>query len=630
MSSRLLKDFYLDSYAFVALSVAFSAFEQVTTGTNISTGYLRDITTPGPSAIKKLGSSTFSNLRFIVPGSMLKFIPPAGKLFLAENNELVDQAVAPVSAKDSIWCKVVNVIGDGTAQGTGLLTNNQGPVILNQQVPTGAIADTVVPKFVGGLEDSVKNKVIDLIFSNKNFALRYDTSTTSWKIVNESNIDKRSPFSLGKTGEQSNQQLDASWIVLFETDGESYSVTYRALRYVFESEKEMRFFFDSSDKVYDQSTGKVVRDKILVMGINTKPDSLQPFNQNFEWEIVNEYLGTDGYIDTKKISISFYDSDEDGVVDDPEIFKKIIEPSVNTLTKFVFQKRQTSLDGVTDYYYFDNTNGTIKVYTTQDQVPLTLNDGQLVYIIRENLVKIFKKSSTTFTITNEYRGYFGRGNIKFQYVHSADSNARLDPAATNIVDIFMLTKTYDVNFRRWLSGEVKTKPLPLSSDALYTSFGEDLDKVKAISDEIIYHPAKYKPLFGSLAPISLQATFKVVKASGIVVSDNDIKAGVITAINEFFAIENWDFGDTFYFGELAAYVIKKLTPNLVNLVIVPKQESLAFGSLFEVNSNADEILISCATVDDIEIISEITAARINSTGTVLTSVPVQNNDITSS
>jgi hypothetical protein len=235
----------------------------------------------------------------------------------------------------------------------------------------------------------------------------------------------------------------------------------------------------------------------------------------------------------------------------------------------------------------------------------------------------------TFTITNEFRGFSGRDNIKFQYIHAADYSARIDPAATNIIDIYMLTKTYDVAYRRWLTGELMTRPLPLSSDALYTNFSTDINKVKSISDEIIYHPAKYKPLFGSNAAAPLQATFKVVKNSNVVISDNDIKSSVITAINEFFALENWDFGDTFYFGELSAYVIQKLSPNLVNIVIVPKQQNLAFGSLFEIKSNADEILISSATVDDVDIISEITAARINAGGTVLTSIPLQNNNIES-
>ena len=623
LASRLVKDFYLDSYAFVSLSVAFAEFVAVTQETNRTTGYIKGI---NELAIKKVGSSTYSNLRFILPNAMLKFVPPEGYLF-GENNALIPVASAPVTAKNKIWAKVVQVVGDGTARNTGVLASGYGPIVLNETIPSpvtvgnttyNAILDTAVPKFVTALEDSVKNKVIDLIFSNKNFALRYDSENTIWKIITESNIDKKSAFSLGNTGDLSNQQKDASWIVLFETDGEVYTVTYRGLRYVFESEKQMRFFFDGSDKVYDPSTGKVVKDKISVLSVNTEPDALTSFNQNFDWEIVNEYLGSDGYIDTKKISISFFDTDEDGVVDDPEIFKTIVRPDVNNTQKFVFQKRQTSLDGATDYYYIENASDLIKVYLSQDQVPLNLSDGQLVYVINENLIKKFNYNSTSFSISTDYKAFVGRSGIKFQYIHAADSSSRIDPSATNIVDVFLLTKSYDTEYRRWLNGELVTKPLPLSSDALYVSFGTDLNKVKSISDEIIYHPAKYKVLFGTGADAGLQAVFKVVKNPNVVVSDNDIKTGVITAINEFFALENWDFGDTFYFGELSAYIMKQLSPMLSNIVICPKQQDLVFGSLFQITSNADEIFVSSATVDNIEIISEITAARINSTGSVLT------------
>jgi hypothetical protein len=192
----------------------------------------------------------------------------------------------------------------------------------------------------------------------------------------------------------------------------------------------------------------------------------------------------------------------------------------------------------------------------------------------------------------------------------------------------MLTKSYDTAYRRWLKDEV-AKPLPPSSDALYISFGEQLNSVKAISDEVIYHPVKYKNLFGGKADTSLQATFKVVKNSSLVISDNDIKTGVVDAITEFFSIENWEFGDTFYFGELATYIMSKMSPKIANIALVPKDPSLAFGSLYEIQSNSDEIFASTVSVDDVEIISEITAARLNASGAILTSTGNSNTGIVS-
>jgi hypothetical protein len=63
-------------------------------------------------------------------------------------------------------------------------------------------------------------------------------------------------------------------------------------------------------------------------------------------------------------------------------------------------------------------------------------------------------------------------------------------------------------------------------------------------------------------------------------------------------------------GELTTYILNSTAPDLSNIVIVPKQSSQVFGSLFEIQSRSDEILISGATVDDIEIVTAITASEI--------------------
>jgi hypothetical protein len=154
-----------------------------------------------------------------------------------------------------------------------------------------------------------------------------------------------------------------------------------------------------------------------------------------------------------------------------------------------------------------------------------------------------------------------------------------------------------------------------------------LSSLKSISDEIIYHPVKYKVLFGDKATLDVQASFKVVKNTEQVVSDNDIKSRTLVAINEFFSIENWEFGDSFFFTELAAYVMNRLAPDIVNFVIVPKKTGLYFGSLYEISSENDQIFISGATVDDIEVITNITASKINTLGAIsaVTTATVQQN-----
>jgi hypothetical protein len=120
----------------------------------------------------------------------------------------------------------------------------------------------------------------------------------------------------------------------------------------------------------------------------------------------------------------------------------------------------------------------------------------------------------------------------------------------------------------------------------------------------------YKVLFGSTADEKLQAVFKVVKNASKTVNDNDLKVRIITAINDFFDINNWDFGDRFYLSELITYILNSTAPDISNLVIIPRQTGQSFGSLFEIQSSPDEILISGATVDDVEVVSAITATEV--------------------
>jgi hypothetical protein len=43
---------------------------------------------------------------------------------------------------------------------------------------------------------------------------------------------------------------------------------------------------------------------------------------------------------------------------------------------------------------------------------------------------------------------------------------------------------------------------------------------------------------------------------------------------------------------------------------VPKNTQQSFGNLYQINAEPDEIIISCATPDDVEIITAITAVQL--------------------
>jgi hypothetical protein len=54
-----------------------------------------------------------------------------------------------------------------------------------------------------------------------------------------------------------------------------------------------------------------------------------------------------------------------------------------------------------------------------------------------------------------------------------------------------------------------------------------------------------------------------------------------------------------------------LAPNIASVTIVPTSTSEAFGSLLQINAEYNEIIVSAATVNNVQIITAITAAQIN-------------------
>lgn len=620
LATNKVKDFFYTFFAPIDVSTfAFSWYSDATTNeTNRSTGYVGLVSDSSPRPVGPPPLGTTGVLRYVAPGSLLKFSLDTDYYF-DKNNQIVGPTPSyQAGYKDKIWSKVVHVDSDGTADGTGILDTGLGPISLNDIIPEGAFIQKIFPKFVTKFSASIKTRLGDYMFENKTFGIRYDYEASEYKIIDENNLNKFNNFTLNFAGDTSRRQKDSSWLFKFEVVNGVYEIIYRAVRYVFESDKEVRFFYDSSDRVYDAKSGKLVKDQIKVMSINTKPDSLLNFANEYAWTIVEGYKGSDGYQDSKKIEVSFFDSDDDGVIDNPELFTDIVDPEVNTATKIVFMKRYSA---ERDDFYYDAT-ADITVVDKDSDIADTTNiaDGDLYYIINTNLIKQFNRATNTFSVNFDYQAFLGRADIKFHYIHAADNSSRIDPSTSNFIDMYVLTKQYDTDYRNWLKDTTKSKPLPLGSTDLAIQYGSMFNKYKAISDEIVLHPVKYRNLFGQSAASDLQAKFVVVKNPDIVVNDNDVKVSIINSINTFFALDNWDFGEQFWFQELSTYVMKELSPKIVNFIIVPKQSEQAFGSLFQIEANSDEIFISSASVDDIEIVDNLSAYKLNTNGLIITEV----------
>ena len=616
ISSNMMRDFYYEKYNKIILAEINPTFTQVTSALNETTGYFADQNDGLP--FKVGGAYTSSGMKYVEPGALVKFVLPPGRYF-DDSGKVVFQQTDKTT--DRLWAKVTTVVGDGAASGYGILPSGFGPIVFNEVIPSSAILNQIIPKFVSNIDTATESLIIELIFNYKNFGLRYDIVNRVWQVVYDRNLNLINPWSLGKTGDNSGQKLDSSWLIAFETDGESYTVTYRGLEYYFESVKENRFFFDGTKKIYDITTGEVKKDLVTVLKFNTLPNDSNSLGRNYPFEIIGTTAEEDGYASSRTIKLSFADSDDDGIVDNPESFNIIVDPSITNADRFVFFEKYLTESYIEDYRYVANTNNKFIILEKEADIsPLSeYTDGQLFYFYSTDLVKKLNKAQAKLIITTDYYANEGRKDIKFHYLHNADSSYRIDPSASNLMDTYILTKSYDTNYRNWLKGNLSEEPLPPSSTELKLTYGEGLDKIKSISDEIIFHPVKYKVLFGDMANTRLQASFKVVKNKEQVITDNDVKARIIQAIDEFFSVDNWEFGDTFFFTELSTHVMNRLAPYITTFLIVPENSDQVYGSLQQITAAPNEVFISGAKVSDIEVIDAITAARIKAQGYIITS-----------
>jgi hypothetical protein len=616
------KQFYYANFPRPSLTALNNSWNQSTVLANETTGYFKNsLNNPVP-----IGAYTSNNMKYVVVGSLIKFEPPAGYFFDA-NNRLV--AGVPVRAEEKmvIWASPTAVYLDGTNQGQGNLANGQGPVVLNNFVPTGALLTQVIPLFVTDFTNTLRQSMIDQITLNQNFGLGYDndgvvTGTAgTWYLITANNLaPATAPWSQQYAGDVSGGNLDASWFIqATTTDGTNYTVVSRSLDYYFGSVLQTRFFFFSDQKIYDSRTGTVLSDFVNVLKTNSKPNNNLPLEGDNRLKIIGQPVESDGYVDDFQVLVSFEDSDSDGVPDNPDFFTEIVGTAPNPPTAnspWVFLEETVDFDNLQRYLLVEQGRVNSQ-YSTLDAIELVKEEyvsGQVFYAYETGLFYVLSldlSGNRLLTQSSAFIARTGRQDLYFQYRHNSPLTSRIDPGSTNIIDIYIVTLAYYTAYQNWLRDVTGTvqKPVPPTIDQLTTEYA-GLQEYKMISDNMILNSVDFKPVFGQKAAEELRATIKVIRSSGSTASVSEIKNLVVANMDAYFSLDKWDFGDTFYFSELGAYIHSQIGDIVSSVVLVPLNPQKYFGDLYEIRSAPNQIFVNGATVNDIEVIQALTSTNI--------------------
>ena len=573
-----------------------------TVDANSSTGYFYDLIN-GNDIPVPIGTYSTYNLKYLTKGALIKFIAPDSYYF-DDSNRLV-YGVAGPSNITSIWTTVLNVIGDGYNNGLGQFANGTGPVTLNKYVPNGAIITTVIPAFQNTLPNTVTNECIIRLELQQNFTLVFDNSLTI----------AQDRWSVDPTSQ-------AGYFVKFTSTGYNrYTVSYKSLNYYFGSVADTRFTYEAGKLVYDPFSGIILQDFIKILPTNTQPNSNYPLSKAVTGSIIGQTVESDGYINDFEVQVASIDVNNRTIVDNPDFFYDVtgyVTGNTNIGIYTFFEEIQDAINltrielissSIVSYQYATATD--------IDVVKYDYPEGQLFYAYTDNVFYITVQDPTITTpyyILVEQPQYSmkpGRQGLQFQYRHNSNNTTRIDPATTNIIDLYVVKQAYYTEYQNWIQDTTGTVPMPTrpTINDLTTEYSKVQD-YKMLTDTAILNSVVFKPLFGAKAAAALRGTIKVIKNSATNASDSEIRSATLTSMNNYFNINNWDFGDTFYFSELSAYIHNQIGEYVSSCVLVPNDPTMKFGDLYEIKCLPYEIFVNAATSNDVLVIAALTPAEL--------------------
>lgn len=608
LATNRANQYYIQNYPRYAVTAPLPSsdnkvyWKTSTVDTGTETGYLYTVTGSLEIPIS-VGTFASTNVKYVTTGAICKFSAPPGYYFNSENR-LISGIPGPGDST-FIWSTVLNVVGDGSNNGNGAFANGSGPIKLNGYVPAGVTLTEVIPVFDNSISSAVIQEALVRMELQQDFTLVFDNSL----LVNQDR------WSVKKIDNQ-------SYFVKFVSQGNNrYVITYRSLTYYFGSVADTRFTFTNNEIVYDPFSGKALQDFINVLAVNPQYGSFNPLGKDYKINILGQTMQSDGYVNDFQVEVAATDVNNRQLILNPDFFQEITGYSsgqTNTGMYTFFETVQDPINLTRQYIIpSDTVNYQYATMTTIETVKYDYPLGQLFFAYSESK---FYKTEQNPTVTTpsfylieqpQYTVLPGRQGLSFQYRHNSRNTNRIDPVTTNIIDMYVVTQSYYTEYVNWITDSTNTIPEPTrpTINELTQAYSK-VNDYKMLSDSVVLNSVVFKPLFGPKADPALRGTIKVIKASNTNASDSEVRGSVLAAMNDYFNVNNWDFGDTFYFSELSAYLHATIGDLISSVVLVSNDPTKPFGDLYEIKCLPYEIFVSAATSSDVVVVSALTPAEL--------------------
>lgn len=375
-----------------------------------------------------------------------------------------------------------------------------------------------------------------------------------------------------------------SWLFLIErTDDDSGNVSYwtiitRSLNLITQS-STTKFWYDDTNYIVDPTTKLRVFDQVRVLRSNLNSSRDRAIGIDYIYKVIDNVKFSNGEVDYNSLKTTPGNS-----LDPSSLASQAFTSSNGAILNPLEFLR---FIGTTDYVYFSVGN------LTGNLTPVVATS----YIAGLDYIDDVSEDK-------KYVRRHGRSDLDFMWLHYAPNDHVIDPSPSNIIDVYVLTNGYYSSMREYLQGIRTQEPTPPTPLELRNSY-RDLIKSKMISDTVVMHSGRIKYLFGALAEPELRAKFRVVKSPTAKLTGDQIRSTILNLIDGYFSIDNWDFGQEFYATELCAVIHANLSTEISSVIIVPEFPGNYFGDLFHLKSGPDEIFMSAAKLENIELITSL-------------------------
>ena len=516
-------------------------------------------------------------------------------------------------------------------------TSNNFVWIDQNELPSGKTLDNAIAPMIGVQTDyvvSFSSSIYEFTFS--------DMALDGWTINSLDNDIYWKQFAYGEVNFTSLQSITTNNIIIKDALDNIIDITHCELSVVGNNYKIIFWTanpgIDEILSIFIAGSGDAdlsefsVRVERTVAANNNQQTSVETY-ADIESYISNEFLTPAGYVDYTKVKLFTEDTKRNpqGIlqvfsnVDNTANLGEIGDISVVEFSHLILENY--TKDGI-EYervsnkaIAYDETQNNTIPYTASIRFLIEVGSTDLSDGIWQKRVSGIWTTNFSYTVVSSdkiiyggitYRVVAGRSYIEdkfmsFRWDHYADKDKRIDPSTSNIIDMYVLSADYVRRVNTWIANGYSSVVPAAPNNFELTKIMSSIEPKAAISDHISYIPVKFKYLFGAYSAPENQAVFKVVKKLGTSYTDSEIKTAVSDAINKFFNIDNWNFGETFYFSELSSYIHTSLPNHISSVIITPKYITSEFSTLLSISSEPTEIFLSVTTSADVKIITNIVA-----------------------